>query len=359
MLQSPSSFNQLNRWLQKIQHNKTGHLKSKSKLLLEDFITEAIDALGAVEEVTAVTYFRSAEKEKIGGEHLKITDKDGSFFLFIASELPGCGYYNIRFQKTEKEPPYEFEIRLSEGFQNELTRLFKLSQTEAPANAEAEIQNHRRAFWKRIKDMAGAFIAKKHFIPFHREEKPTIPDAEVIPGDGSDDVAYTTVALSRILNAAIVNNVHADPLDKLLEHPDFENLVLDPMDIYRSIHCFFKNLKDRGMYEEFYYYFEQLVKHHPVISYIYHMESSEHSLAFLNLMKALQEKFGYKFNTPFCDLGSGPGHMLWHLLEEEGMIPFGRVALVDNNHAFMEYARELMSWKSEGLQAGLHDFSFF
>lgn len=326
---------------------------------LEDFITEAIDALGAVEQVTAVTYLRSAKKEKIGEEHLKITDKDGSFFLHIASELSGCGYYDIRFQKTGKEPPYEFEIRLSQGFRKELTMLFKLSQSEVSANAEAEIQNYRRASWKRIKDTAGAFIAQRHFIPFHGEEKPTIPDAEVIPGDGSDDVAYTIVALSRILNAAIVRNVHAVPLDKLLERPDFENLVLDPMDIYRSIHCFFKNLRDRGMSEELHYYFEQLVKRHPVISYIYHMEFSEHSLAFLNLMKELQEKFGYKFNTPFCDLGSGPGHMLWHLLEEPDMIPFGRVALVDNNPDSMKYAKELMSWKSEGLQAGLHDFHFF
>lgn len=198
-----------------------------------------------------------------------------------------------------------------------------------------------------------------HVIPFYREETPLYPPDEIIEGDGTDDVLLTAIYQLRTLGMAIIRNIHATPFDELLERPDFEGLVLDPMDIYRSIHCFLKDLSQSETPEKVEYYFEQLVKRHPIIAYIYHMEMSGHSLAFLNLMKELKERFGYTFDTPFCDLGCGPGHMLWHLLEVEDMIPFGRVVLVDNNHAFMSYAKELMSWKSEGFQAGLHDFHFF
>jgi SAM-dependent methyltransferase len=86
---------------------------------------------------------------------------------------------------------------------------------------------------------------------------------------------------------------------------------------------------------------EILVNKFPIIAYIYHMDQSGHSFAFIDLVKELIDKKGLKIEMPFADIGCGPGNMMWWFLRK-GLMPPGDIAMVDIRSDYIDYARELL-----------------
>jgi trans-aconitate methyltransferase len=144
-------------------------------------------------------------------------------------------------------------------------------------------------------------------------------------------------------------------LKALMERHDFESLVLDPVEVYEQVHRFLKLLSNVDPEEE-QRLCKELVRRNPKIAYLYHMELSTHPIRFKELINKLHEEYGIELETPFADVGCGPGHMTWWFLKE-GRIPLGRIALVDSNAGYLRYAKKLMD-KQEEKDPYSHGFHF-
>jgi SAM-dependent methyltransferase len=130
----------------------------------------------------------------------------------------------------------------------------------------------------------------------------------------------------------------SDELNELMDMP--ESIILDSCEINKRIHERFKALMESHP-ENFKQFLEILINKFPIISYIYHMDSSNHSFAFIDLVKELINEKWVEIKTPFADIGCGPGNMMWMFLLE-GLIPPGDVAMVDINKDYIDYARGLL-----------------
>ncbi len=73
------------------------------------------------------------------------------------------------------------------------------------------------------------------------------------------------------------------------------------------------------------------------LAYLYHMEFSGHSKAFVKLCK----KAKVQFRSPMLDVGTGVGSLVWWL-RHEGRLPKGKVALVDIDQNMIDYAKALL-----------------
>jgi SAM-dependent methyltransferase len=70
--------------------------------------------------------------------------------------------------------------------------------------------------------------------------------------------------------------------------------------------------------------------------YLHHMELTGHSQSFLYLCENI------KLKAPMLDLGTGIGHLIWHLWYND-ILPAGRIALLDVNAGSIDYTREILT----------------
>jgi SAM-dependent methyltransferase len=71
------------------------------------------------------------------------------------------------------------------------------------------------------------------------------------------------------------------------------------------------------------------------LHYLHHMELTGHSRSFLYLCENI------KLKAPMLDLGTGAGHLIWWLWCK-GMLPAGRIALLDSDVEMINYAEKIV-----------------
>lgn len=146
------------------------------------------------------------------------------------------------------------------------------------------------------------------------------------------------------------------PIEQQIEEVNFSEQVLNPYEIFMYIHSKLLELlnRDPGNVNGI---LDKLADKHEILSYIYHMEHSGHAIGFRQMLNKLRQKFGLYFDTPFAEVGSGPGHMTWWLMYEE-MIKTGEITLVDINPGFIKYAQQLMEI-TDIRNPGQHRYNFW
>jgi len=146
------------------------------------------------------------------------------------------------------------------------------------------------------------------------------------------------------------------PIEQQVEEANFSEQVLNPYEIFMYIHSKILELL-RKEPEKVDGILDKLTDKHEIMSYIYHMEHSGHAIGFREMLNKLKQKFGLYFETPFAEVGSGPGQMTWWLMYEE-MIKTGEITLVDINKGFIEYAKKLMEITGKR-NPGQHKYDFW
>lgn len=137
-----------------------------------------------------------------------------------------------------------------------------------------------------------------------------------------------------------------EKIDKELAEKIKRLLVVEPS-IFERNQLDFLHLLQRVMsinpeknpkyWESFDNLIKRLEKNHPKTAYMYHMEFSGHSEAFLRLC----EETGVQFRAPMLDLGSGVGNLIWWLWRKR-KLPAGKISLLDNDPGMTDYAETLV-----------------